>query len=177
MTDTSSRQVTDSEIKPKCMLLAAGASNSIVAAAQSMRERFSYLAYGGMARRTGLAPLLGFNGELLHGENGLYMLGNGKRVYSPALMRFFSADHFSPFGAGGINAYAYCKGDPINRIDPSGQVPVWIQKLIAPFSRRSSSASVTSHSLPATVFSSSLEVWDQQGLGYFGALDGAPHLY
>jgi len=35
-------------------------------------------------------------------------------------MRFQSPDSLSPFGKGGINAYGYCAGDPINRIDPNG---------------------------------------------------------
>ncbi|KPZ22499.1 RHS repeat-associated core domain-containing protein, partial [Pseudomonas syringae group genomosp. 3] len=29
-------------------------------------------------------------------------------------------DSLSPFGKGGLNAYAYCAGDPVNRSDPSG---------------------------------------------------------
>ena len=37
-------------------------------------------------------------------------------------MRFNTCDSISPFGAGGLNAYAYCLGDPINRIDPSGRI-------------------------------------------------------
>lgn len=49
-----------------------------------------------------------------------YPLGNGYRWYLPQLMRFNAPDDFSPFGLGGGNAYAYCVGDPINRIDPSG---------------------------------------------------------
>ena len=36
-------------------------------------------------------------------------------------MRFNSPDTLSPFGKGGINAYAYCAGDPVNRSDPSGR--------------------------------------------------------
>lgn len=50
----------------------------------------------------------------------LYLPGNGGRPYLPGLMRFASSDTWSPFGAGGINAYAYCAGDPVNRTDTNG---------------------------------------------------------
>ena len=61
-----------------------------------------------------------FTGERKDPISGHYHLGNGYRAYSPALMRFTCPDDLSPFDAGGINAYAYCAGDPINLIDPSG---------------------------------------------------------
>ncbi|WP_353161683.1 RHS repeat-associated core domain-containing protein, partial [Myroides odoratus] len=61
-----------------------------------------------------------FTGERKDPISGHYHLGNGYRAYSPILMRFTCPDSLSPFGAGGINAYAYCAGDPINLIDPSG---------------------------------------------------------
>jgi RHS repeat-associated protein len=57
---------------------------------------------------------------------GWYLLGNGYRAYNPRLMRFHSPDSWSPFGGGGLNAYMYCVGDPINRVDPTGHVP-WIE--------------------------------------------------
>ncbi|MBI6943983.1 RHS repeat-associated core domain-containing protein [Pseudomonas putida] len=65
--------------------------------------------------------LLGFNGECVLKPLEHYFLGAGHRLYSPSLMRFFSADIKSPFEEGGLNAYAYCAGDPVNRIDPTGQ--------------------------------------------------------
>ena len=62
----------------------------------------------------------GFNGQRQDPVTKLYPLGNGYRAYSPVLKRFCAHDSASPFGAGGINVYAYCSGDPINRRDPSG---------------------------------------------------------
>ncbi|MBK5431803.1 RHS repeat-associated core domain-containing protein [Bacillus mycoides] len=63
---------------------------------------------------------LGFAGEQLEQVTGHYLLGNGYRTYNPVLMRFHSPDSFSPFDKGGINAYAYSEGDPINYKDPTG---------------------------------------------------------
>lgn len=68
-----------------------------------------------------VTPVLGFNGELLDSYTQGYLLGQGYRMYSPALRRFVSSDAYSPFGVGGGNAYAYCEGDPVNREDPSGR--------------------------------------------------------
>ncbi|MFJ7789616.1 RHS repeat-associated core domain-containing protein [Pseudomonas sp. LM20] len=64
--------------------------------------------------------LLGFNGERIDRSTGFYMLGNGYRAFSASLMRFNCPDSMSPFSAGGINAYAYCLGDPVNFQDPAG---------------------------------------------------------
>lgn len=79
---------------------------------------------------------MGFNSEWRDELTGYYLLGNGSRVYSPVLMRFFSPDTLSPFDKGGVNAYAYCSGDPLNWQDPSGHIrlPVKLTSLLALFS-------------------------------------------
>ena len=78
-----------------------------------------YSPYGYCSR---LQSMLGFNGEHLASVTGYYPLGNGHRAFNPSLMRFISPDRLSPFAAGGLNAYAYCQGDPVNFQDPSGQM-------------------------------------------------------
>ncbi|WP_244142238.1 RHS repeat domain-containing protein [Pseudomonas gozinkensis] len=85
-------------------------------------EDSAYSPYGYRPAEGGLFSLAGFNGEQLDAVTGLYLLGNGYRAYSPTLMRFTSPDSMSPFGAGGLNTYAYCLGDPVNRVDPTGHV-------------------------------------------------------
>ncbi|MFD2643550.1 RHS repeat-associated core domain-containing protein [Pseudomonas japonica] len=87
---------------------------------QSRRQVFS--PYGRRATAPGEGAALGFNGEYLE-PGGVYLLGS-HRAYSPALRRFCQPDSLSPFAAGGLNAYAYCLGDPVNRIDPDGRVPL-----------------------------------------------------
>ncbi|WP_330444759.1 RHS repeat-associated core domain-containing protein (plasmid) [Pantoea agglomerans] len=74
----------------------------------------------GAGDTTGGLP--GFNGERPDPVSGSYHLGNGYRTYSPALRRFTCPDSLSPFGAGGINPYAYCAGDPVSRTDPTGHI-------------------------------------------------------
>lgn len=67
---------------------------------------------------------LGFNGELREAKPDWYLLGNGYRAYNPRLMRFHSPDSLSPFGAGGVNSYAYCSNEPINSKDPTGHIRI-----------------------------------------------------
>lgn len=81
-------------------------------------RRLQYTPYGLRSGLT-LSPL-GFNGERLSAGSEHYMPGNGYRVYNTVLMRFQSPDFQSPFQRGGLNAYCYCLGDPVNRSDPTG---------------------------------------------------------
>lgn len=70
--------------------------------------------------KTSSAPALAFGGQYRDPLTGNYPLGNGRRFYSPTLMRFMAYDAMSPFSKGGINGYVYCGADPVNRYDPSG---------------------------------------------------------
>ncbi|WP_157062713.1 RHS repeat-associated core domain-containing protein, partial [Pseudomonas sp. Q12-87] len=85
-------------------------------------RQMAYTAYGYRTGESGLSCLLGFNGERPESITGHYLLGQGNRAFNPVLMRFNSPDELSPFGDGGINAYAYCGNDPVNRYDPSGNI-------------------------------------------------------
>lgn len=105
----------------------ASASVRTVRASNNSVRRVQYAPYGLSNIDVGSesATLLernrpGFNGERYDPLGRLYHLGNGLRAYSPELMVFLSPDPSSPFAEGGINSYAYCGGDPINFIDPSG---------------------------------------------------------
>ena len=83
-------------------------------------QPMAYSVYGHRPAESGVASVLGFNGERADPVTGHYLLGNGYRAFNPVLMRFNSPDSFSPFGRGGINSYGYAGGDPVNRVDPSG---------------------------------------------------------
>ncbi|UVL20608.1 RHS repeat-associated core domain-containing protein [Pseudomonas sp. B21-044] len=93
--------------------------NSVLASVGSVR---SYPPYGALSAATG--PRLAYCGQLREASTGAYYLGNGHRSYTPRLMRFLSPDALSPFAKGGINAYAYCAGDPINYQDRSGRAKI-----------------------------------------------------
>ena len=72
-------------------------------------------------------PLIGMHGERidwLHSRSQLYHLGHGARSFDPMLQCFLSKDPYSPFSVGGINPYAFCAGDPVNRTDHSGYMSV-----------------------------------------------------
>ncbi len=102
-------------------LLAVNASHSVMLKMTAPSLPATYCPYGTLNsgdRRRGLPA---FNGMLLEGNTQGYLLGNGYRLYRPQLRRFTRPDEFSPFGRGGLNGYAYCEGDPVNYVDPSGE--------------------------------------------------------
>ncbi|WP_365356771.1 RHS repeat-associated core domain-containing protein [uncultured Pseudomonas sp.] len=88
------------------------------------RQEHAYLPHG-FRPSTGIgSPLPAFNGEYRDPLTGHYLLGNGYRAFNPLLMRFNSPDSLSPFAHGGVNSYAYCRGDPVNATDITGHFPV-----------------------------------------------------
>ncbi|EXF92125.1 hypothetical protein HK44_015100 [Pseudomonas fluorescens HK44] len=102
-------------------LLATDQQRSVLNALDATQPHpIAYTPYGHRAPGGGLLSLLGFNGERPDPVTGCYLLGNGYRAFNPVLMRFNSPDSWSPFGEGGLNAYAYCTGDPLNRVDNTG---------------------------------------------------------
>ncbi|MEX1826489.1 RHS repeat-associated core domain-containing protein [Luteibacter sp. CQ10] len=77
----------------------------------------AYDAYGGRAFATHDA-LTAYAGQVVEPRTGAYLLGH--RPYHPALRRFMAPDRLSPFDEGGIHRHAYAGGDPIGRVDPTG---------------------------------------------------------
>ncbi|MNU97519.1 hypothetical protein D3C71_875980 [compost metagenome] len=110
---------------PPTILLATDQQQSVLNALDANQPHpIAYTPYGHRPRENGLLSLIGFNGELPDPVTGHYHLGKGYRQFNPVLMRFNSPDSWSPFGEGGLNAYAYCKGDPKNKVDPKGHSPI-----------------------------------------------------
>lgn len=113
----------DSSRQARTILLAADHQRSILAEIAGDQTRvIAYSAYGQQSAQQAITTGLGFNGELREARLGWYLLGNGYRAYNPILMRFHSPDSWSPFGKGGLNAYMYCMGDPVNFSDPTGHI-------------------------------------------------------
>jgi RHS repeat-associated protein len=112
----------------KTLLLVTDLQSSVLNRLDEIQPNpLAYTPYGHRPAVNGLLSLLGFNGEQPDPLTGHYHLGNGYRQFNPVLMRFNSPDSWSPFGKGGLNAYVYCLGDPINRIELSGHSSLWIR--------------------------------------------------
>jgi RHS repeat-associated protein len=115
-------------------LLATDQQRSVLNVLAGARSNpLAYTPYGHRHPENGLLSLLGFNGERPDPVTGCYLLGNGYRAFNPVLMRFNSPDSWSPFREGGLNAYAYCVGDPVNETDTSGHsLDTFIEGILNP---------------------------------------------
>ena len=120
--------------KDECSLLGTDLQQSVLhVVGADKRHVIAYNPYGHRPVENGLISLLGFNGERADPVTGHYLLGQGHRAYNPVLMRFNSPDSLSPFGKGGLNAYAYCSNNPVTRRDPTGKN--WATSIFARFSK------------------------------------------
>ncbi|MDD1967754.1 hypothetical protein NPS29_20725 [Pseudomonas putida] len=111
----------------KTILLGTDAQGSVRVEADSTVRRRQYTAHGADVSRPGNLAF-GYAGELREPLSGFYIPG-GNRPYDPLLMCFLAPDTESPFGRGGINPYAWCAGDPVNRVDPDGHS--WVNYALA----------------------------------------------
>jgi len=102
-------------------LLRLDSLDNVLSSSPGIINRKRYTPFGVVTPITGSAS--GFHGQLNERVFDGYLLGNGYRLYLPSLMRFLEADEHSPFGKGGINAYAFCGGDPVNQQDLTGRAP------------------------------------------------------
>ncbi|KAB0494163.1 RHS repeat-associated core domain-containing protein [Pseudomonas vancouverensis] len=115
-------------------LLATNQQRSVLyAGSATQTQSGTYTPYGHPSPANGLLGLPGFNGERRDPLTGHYHLGNGYRQFNPVLMRFNSPDSWSPFGEGGLNTYAYCLGDPVNRSDPNGHFGQFLIAVVKPY--------------------------------------------
>lgn len=117
-----------------CALLATDMQTSVLhsVSGDGTQQALAYTPFGHQRDLKTMRSLSGFNGERPDPVTGHYLLGQGYRAFNPVLMRFNSPDSLSPFAEGGINAYGYCGGDPINRFDPTGHTFAWIKKILRP---------------------------------------------
>jgi len=92
-------------------------------------QHLNYAPYGYSPTLPSPRTVNGFNGETIDPQTHNYLLGLGYRAFNPALFRFHNPDILSPFQAGGLNAYAYCEGDPVNRADPTGHSGIFVRLL------------------------------------------------
>lgn len=113
----------------KTVLMQVDGLGSIVAERGSRQGEWSFPPYGQLPSQQAVG-VLRFVGQWFDPVVQGYLLGSGLRLYIPAIMRFLSPDSLSPFGAGGINGYAYCSGDPVNFHDPSGRARTGLTKLL-----------------------------------------------
>lgn len=113
---------TNGILKMNNFLLGSDRAGSRLVQVQAVTGRFVYTPHGSSNTEAHRSLKVGFSGQLREPHTCIYMLGNGYRAYSTHLLRFFSPDTLSPFQEGGINAYAYCLGDPVSATDPTGHI-------------------------------------------------------
>nr|WP_314478108.1 RHS repeat-associated core domain-containing protein [uncultured Pseudomonas sp.] len=104
-------------------LLATDEMDSVLIAStpDGKQSNHNYTAFGYNDELPSGSAAMGFNGECILENMHLYLLGQGHRGFSTETGRFIAPDNAeSPFGRGGVNSFAYCLNDPLNRKDETG---------------------------------------------------------
>jgi RHS repeat-associated protein len=107
--------------------------------------RGDLVATNGTSQPVQPAPVLDAFGDLVSGSPDVYawngdwgyryeagtggLVKVGVRWYDPAIGRFLQKDPWLGSVAYPLtlNAYAYCVNDPVNAVDPDGQIPAWVK--------------------------------------------------
>ena len=103
---------------------AQGVIYAIINSVGNIVARYTYDAYGKVLTSTGTEAnnnFIRYKGYYYDDETQLYWVSS--RYYSPELCRWISPDsieYLDPQSINGLNLYAYCGNDPINRFDPTG---------------------------------------------------------
>jgi RHS repeat-associated protein len=148
----------------RTILLASDSSHSVISeVVDGKANAITYSAFGQHAAQQEVSTRLGYTGQLREMQTSWYLLGNGYRAYNPKLMRFHSPDSWSPFGAGGLNAYMYCV-DPVNFSDPTGHKKGLVRRIV--------SATITFFFRDSTGPSVSRSIAAERGLGPRRKLSG-----
>ena len=90
----------------------------------SVVKSYTYDAYGDTSIIGTFLNSFAYTGAVIDPETGLYYMN--ARYYDPQTGRFISQDSYRGDGEVFWHLYAYCNGDPVNFVDPTGHAWVWV---------------------------------------------------
>lgn len=97
---------------------------AVTDAAGNLAASYNYLPFGGIASQSGTATsdwLFQYAGKSWDPDLGLYDFD--ARLYDPVLLRFVMPDAMRQYAS----PYIFAGNNPLNRIDPSGDISIWAQ--------------------------------------------------